>query len=40
MYRGLLASTWMARLFGDEALFNERYLSLISFEEAYRDMIF
>lgn len=40
MYRGLVASTFMARLFGDEALWNKRYRSLKGFEKAYRDMIF
>ncbi|MDF0542088.1 hypothetical protein PX699_07020 [Sphingobium sp. H39-3-25] len=40
MYRGLVASTYMARLFGDEALWNIRYCSLKEFEEAFGDMIF
>jgi hypothetical protein len=40
MYRGLVASTLMARLFGDEALWNTRYRSLKGFEKAHRDMIF
>jgi hypothetical protein len=40
MYRGLAASTFMARLFGDEALWNVRYRSLKGFENAYRDAIF
>jgi hypothetical protein len=40
MYRGLVASTFMARLFGDEALWSERYRSLKGFEKAYHDMIF
>jgi hypothetical protein len=30
----------MARLFGDEALWNKRYCSLKGFEKAFRDMIF
>jgi hypothetical protein len=40
MYRGLLASTFMARLFGDEALWNKRYRSVKGFERAYPNMIF
>lgn len=40
MYRGLIASTSMARLFNDEVLLNKRYRSLKDFERAYRDMIF
>lgn len=40
MYRGLVASAIMARLFDDEALWNERYCSVKRFEVAYRDKIF
>lgn len=40
MYRGLVASTYIARLFGDEALWNIRYCSLKEFEKAFGDMIF
>lgn len=40
MYRGLVASTFMARLFGDEALWNTRFRSVKSFEKVYRDRIF
>jgi hypothetical protein len=40
MYRGLVASTYIARLFGDEALWNKRYRSLKDFEKAFRDMVF
>lgn len=40
MYRGLVASTCMARVFCDEPLWNERYCSLKNFETAYRSIIF
>ncbi|MDB5715073.1 MAG: hypothetical protein JWO15_2470 [Sphingomonadales bacterium] len=40
MYRGLVASTFMARLFSDEVLWNERFRSLKGFEKAHRDMVF
>lgn len=40
MYRGLVASSAMARLFGDDALWNERYGALEAFEKAYADKIF
>jgi len=40
LYRGLVASTFMARLFSDEVLWNKRFRSLKGFEKAYREMIF
>lgn len=40
MYRGLVASTFMARLFSDEALWHRRSRSLKSFERAFSDKIF
>lgn len=40
IYRGLVASTFMARLFGDEPLWQKRFGFLKGFETAYRDMIF
>lgn len=40
MYRGMVASTFMARLFDDEALWNDRYRSVQGFEKVYRDKIF
>jgi hypothetical protein len=40
MYRGMVSSAFMARLFGDTALWNKRLNSLKRFEQAYRDMIF
>lgn len=40
LYRGLIASTFMARLFSDEVLWNKRFRSLKGFEKAYREMIF
>jgi hypothetical protein len=40
MYRGIVSSTYMARLFGDEELWNERFRALKSFENDFRDKIF
>jgi hypothetical protein len=40
MYRGMVASTCMAQIFGDRPLWNERYRSVKSFEEAFSSMIF